>query len=87
MQELTILSIIHHCFVQLFKELTSTLNHSYFALLNSGTLCLLLYFQLSMTLLHLRGHQDIYPFLLANSFGPVRGLATKWAFFNFFCCP
>ncbi|MPC81655.1 hypothetical protein E2C01_076283 [Portunus trituberculatus] len=66
------------------QELISTLNHSYLSLLNSGTPCLLLYFQLLMTLFNLRGRfHEICPFLLTNSFGPASRLATKWAFFFF----
>ena len=60
----------------LMQELTSTLNHSYLSLVNSGA-PYLLYFQLPMTWLHLRGRfQDIYSFSLR----PAKGLAFKWAF-------
>ncbi|MPC15424.1 hypothetical protein E2C01_008216 [Portunus trituberculatus] len=35
--------------ISLIQELTSTLNHSYLSLVNSGTPCLLLYFLLPIT--------------------------------------
>ena len=50
------------------QESTSTFNHSLLSLVNSGTPCLPLYFQLSLTWLYLSGRfQDNCPWLLANS--------------------
>ena len=41
-----------------------------------------------MTSLYLRGRfPDFYPFLLADSFEPTRGLATEWASFACFVLP
>ena len=51
----------------LMQELTNTFNHSFLSLVNSGTPCLPLYFQLPMIWLYLRGRfQDICPFILSG---------------------
>lgn len=54
----------------------------------SSTPHLLLYLQLPLTRLHLRGRfKDIYPYLLANSLRLEKELATKWIFFSLYVGP